>query len=324
MAYPEFGFETTAEEAGAAFAEEIKGKNVLITGTSQNGIGFEVARVLAKYAGLLIITGYSQERLKLSESAIKAETPSANIRILTLDLNSLAATRSAAAEVLAYPEPLHVLINNASAPLGPFATTADGFEAQIGVGHVGAFLFTKLITPKLLASSTSTYTPRVLFTASQAHAFGPGVNLETALKRPATGEGFIAPYAYFAIKSANVLFASELARRAKGKLLAFSYHPGLIVTNLGTKEPAVPVFKAMGLIEEDGSPTKKFPWKSIPQGAATTIVTAFDPRLVGESGAYLNDSKIQNELLAPHTSDPATAAKLWDLTEEALGEKYEF
>jgi NAD(P)-dependent dehydrogenase (short-subunit alcohol dehydrogenase family) len=106
---------------------------VLVTGTSPNGIGFETARVIAKHANLVIITGYNLERygiyfsitrapnprninaepavctrLKLSEDAIKREVPTANIRPLVLDLSSLAAVRTTAAEINAYPEVLHV------------------------------------------------------------------------------------------------------------------------------------------------------------------------------------------------------------------------
>jgi NAD(P)-dependent dehydrogenase (short-subunit alcohol dehydrogenase family) len=99
---------------------------VLITGTSIKGLGFETARAIAKHANLVIITGYNaeryaayfiaffisftQSRLKLSEDAIKKEIPSANIRPLVLDLSSMAAIRAAAAEVNAYPEPLHVCL----------------------------------------------------------------------------------------------------------------------------------------------------------------------------------------------------------------------
>jgi NAD(P)-dependent dehydrogenase (short-subunit alcohol dehydrogenase family) len=91
-------------------------------------MGFETARVLAKYANLLFLAGHNSERyalldgcgirphvhrLRLSEEAIKQETPSANVRTVTLDLSSIASVRAAAQEINAYPEPLHVR--------GPFA-----------------------------------------------------------------------------------------------------------------------------------------------------------------------------------------------------------
>ncbi|KAJ7022115.1 hypothetical protein C8F04DRAFT_1139050, partial [Mycena alexandri] len=140
---------TTAQEVATVLADQIEGKNVLITGTSINGIGFETARVLAKYANLVIITGYNSERLTLSKEAIEKEVPGANIRSLVLDLSSRVAVRKAATEVNAYPEPIHVLINNAAA------------ANQIATDHINLFLFTKLLTPKLFAALTSTYTARV-------------------------------------------------------------------------------------------------------------------------------------------------------------------
>ncbi|KAJ6603209.1 hypothetical protein DFH09DRAFT_1301031 [Mycena vulgaris] len=84
-----FSFTTTAEEVDTTFSNEIRGKNVVVTGTSINGIGFETARVIAKYANLVVITGYNAERLKLSDAGIKKEFPSANIHPLRVDLSSL-------------------------------------------------------------------------------------------------------------------------------------------------------------------------------------------------------------------------------------------
>ncbi|KAJ7432154.1 hypothetical protein FB451DRAFT_1420771 [Mycena latifolia] len=319
-ASPAFSFATTADEVATAFSEEIQGKNVLITGTSLNGIGFETARVIAKHANLVIITGYNAERLKLSEAAIKQDVPAANIRRLTLDLSSLAAVRTAAEEVNAYPEPLHnqVLIHNAAAAIGPFKLTADNLESQMGTDHVGPFLFTKLLTPKLLTSATASYTPRVVFVASIAHAFGKGVNFDT-LEHP-SAEGYSAADAYFQAKSANILTALELSRRSLGKLNAY-----IIFTNINQKEDAIPEMQALGILGPDGLPnTEKFEWKTIPQGAATTVAAAFDPRLNDKPGAYLDNSIVANEIVAPHSSDPANASRLWALTEKIIGETFTF
>ncbi|KAF7299478.1 Short-chain dehydrogenase/reductase family protein [Mycena indigotica] len=321
--YPTFTFETTAEEVADTFASEIKGKNVLITGTSLNGIGYEAARVVAKYANLIIITGYNDERLKLSETAIKKENPTANIRRLTLDLSSLAAVRKAAAEVNAYSEPIHVLIHNAAAGLGPFKTTVDKLELQLETDHVGPFLFTKLLKPRLLAASSTTYKPRVVFVSSGAHAWANGLDL-AAFKTPEAGK-YTPEGAYFQAKSANILTASELSRRSKGAILGYSLHPGVILTNINTAEDALPIMKAMKILDADGKPnTKDFQWKTIPQGAATTVTAAFDPRIIETPGAYLDDSKVATETVAAHSTDVANAEKLWAVTEEIIGEKFEF
>ncbi|KAJ7234371.1 hypothetical protein B0H12DRAFT_158288 [Mycena haematopus] len=321
---PNFTAETSAEEVTTAFAKEIKHKNVLITGTSLNGLGFETARVVAKYANLVIITGYNEERLKLSQEALQKEVPSANIRRLILDLSSLANVRKAAAEVNTYAEPIHVLINNAAAPMGAFKLTADGLENQIATDHVGPFLFTKLIVPKLLASAAPQYTPRVVMVGSNAHHYAPAINLATVFNVPDEAT-FDTTVAYGQAKSANILMTIELAKRAKGKLNVYVVHPGVIYTNLNQHPDAVPVLKKMGLLDENGEPSSvNFQWKTIPQGAAPAVVAAFDPRLNGKSGAYLVDCQIATETIAPHTSDPGRARTLWALTEDIIGEKFAF
>ncbi|KAJ7646441.1 hypothetical protein DFH06DRAFT_578684 [Mycena polygramma] len=324
MSFPKFSFSTTAEEVATAFAEEIKGKNVLVTGTSLTGIGFETARVIAKYAALVIITGYNLERLQLSEDAIKQNVPSANIRRLALDLSSFAAVREAAAEINAYSEPLHVLIHNAAAPTGPFKLTVDSLENQMATDHIGPFLLTKLIAPKILESSTPTYTPRVVFVSSTGHAWGPGVNF-TTIGHPDPAS-YVSIEAYFQAKSANVLTAIELSKRSKGRINAYSLNPGAIFTGMMQKEQSIDELKALGIINADGTPSteKVTNWKTIPQGAATTVVAAFDPRLDDVPGAYLDNCTEDNKSVAAHSSDPANAERLWTVTEEIIGERFTF
>ncbi|KAJ7084520.1 hypothetical protein B0H15DRAFT_848053 [Mycena belliarum] len=324
MSLPTFSFTTTAEEVADVLSAEIKGKNVLITGTSLNGIGFEAARVIGKHANLVVITGYSDERLKLSEDAIKKDSPSANIRRLTLDLSSFAAVRKAAAEVNAYLEPLHVLINNAASAGGPFKLTVDKLETQMETGHLGPFLFTKLLVPKLLAAGTESYVPRVVFVSSAAHAIGTGPNLVTVAHPDAASYTLFETYTQ--VKSANILTARELARRSDGRINAYSLHPGTIYTNIMQKEESIANLKGTGLLTLDGKPsTERIPdWKTIPQGAATTVAAAFDPRLNDKSGAYLDDSTEANHKLAPHIREPGSAEKLWAVSEEVIGEEFAF
>ncbi|KAJ7822910.1 NAD-P-binding protein [Mycena olivaceomarginata] len=323
MSLPTFTPTTTADEVATAFATQIQGRNVLVTGTSINGIGFETARVIAKHANLVVITGYNSERLRLTEEAIKKDVPSANIRPLILDLSSLAAVRKAAAEVNAYSEPLHVLIHNAAASGGPFALTVDGFETQLATAQIGPFLLTKLLAPKLLATGSASYTPRVVFVSSMAHAFGT-VDLSSVVAHPDRAK-FNSSGAYFQAKSANILFASELSKRSQGKINGYSLHPGVIFTNISEKEGNKGDLINMGILNPDGSPnTEKVTWKTIPQGAATTLAAAFDTRLDAKPGAYLSDAVEASEQISPHASDPETAAKLWTATEEAVGEKFAF
>ncbi|KAF7299507.1 Short-chain dehydrogenase/reductase family protein [Mycena indigotica] len=332
--YPAFTYESTASEVAAALAAEIHGKNVLITGTSMNGIGFEAARAMAKYANLVVITGHNEERLKLSETAIKQETPTTNIRCLSLDLSSLASVRIAAARVNAYPEPLHVLIHNAAAPLGPFKLTVDNLESQLATDHIAPFLLTKLLLPKLLAACSPEYRPRVVFVSSTAHAIATGLDWDrlASLAVPARERAgveekyFTSPQeAYYHAKSANILTAIEMSRRYEGKILGYSLHPGIILTNITQREDSVAAMQAMEIFGADGKPnTRDIPWKTIPQGAATTIAAAFDPRIVVTPGAYLVDSVVANDKVATHCLDLAAAERLWTMTETIIGDSEEF
>ncbi|KAK7002286.1 short-chain dehydrogenase/reductase family protein [Favolaschia claudopus] len=323
---PTFSFNTTADEVANVFADEIRGKTVLITGTSLKGIGFETARVIAKYAKLLIIAGYNEERLKLSEDAIKKETPTANIHRLTVDLSSLASVRKAAAEVNALPDPLHVLINNAAATRTglTFQLTADNIELQYATNHVGPWLFTNLLIPKLIASSSNT-TPRVIFLSSDTHYFGNGVDfalLETPTA-PKVKEEFDGFKTYWGTKCTPILTAIELTKRTGGRVAGFSLAPGLIFTG-ALEDPAVAEYlKAGGYLSPEGKPVEeKHPWKTLEQGAATTLTAAFDTRLNDKAGAFLSDCNIKDA--AAHSTDPATAEKLWAVTEKIVGEKFEF
>ncbi|KAJ7761179.1 hypothetical protein DFH07DRAFT_423986 [Mycena maculata] len=323
MSAPAFSFTTTADDVATVWADEIQGKNVLITGTSLNGLGFEAARVISKHANLVIITGYNVERLKLSEETIRKDVPGANIRRLILDLASLDGVRKAATEVNAYSEPLHVLIHNAAAAVGPFKLTVDNLESQMATAHFGPFLFTKLLAPKLLASATAAYTPRVVFVSSKVHAMGAGVNFDT-IAAPPDAEKYDDSDAYAQSKSANILTAIELSRRSKGRINAYSLHPGLIFTNINQTAEAVAKLQAMGIVGPDGLPNDKFHWKTIPQGAATIVAAAFDPRLSGQPGAYLEDSTVATQAVAPHSSDPANSERLWAVTEKIIGEEFAF
>lgn len=150
--------------------------------------------------------------------------PSANIRRLILDLSSLKAVRKAAAEVNSYREVIHVLINNAAAVIGPFKLTVDGLENQFATNHVGPFLFTSLIAPKILAAKTPSYTPRVVFVSSLVHAFGPGIDFSDIEKPDPTKHQITKAYAQ--AKTANILTGIELSKRSKGQINAYSLHPG--------------------------------------------------------------------------------------------------
>ncbi|KAJ6557062.1 hypothetical protein DFH09DRAFT_1084410 [Mycena vulgaris] len=284
MSSPIFTSETTAEEVVNAFSEKIQGENVLITGTSLKGIGYETARVIAKHANLVVITGYDLERLKLSEEALKKDVPSAYIRPLVLDLSFLTAVRN------------------------------------------------WFIPPDEVDTTQASFTPRVVFVSSIAHAVGPGIDLTTVgHPDPKKYNNF---EAYFQAKCGNISLQSSCPRDPREKSMrtvctlearytssgATTADPLLlgVFTNINQKEESeaglqaygwafiydydLRINRGSGLLGPDGLPnTEKLTWKTIPQGAATTMVATFDTRLEDKAGEYLIDCVEANTQSAPHS-----------------------
>ncbi len=167
-------------------------------------------------------------KAEAARTEIKASHPEADLEIVALDLSSLESVATAAAEVSSRSGPLDVLVNNAGVMAPPHRKTADGFELQFGTNHLGHFALTAGLLDKLLASDA----PRVVNVSSIAHRMGKmdfdDLNWERSYSRwPAYGRS----------KLANLLFTSELSRRAEAAgtdLIAASSHPGFAATNLQT------------------------------------------------------------------------------------------
>jgi NAD(P)-dependent dehydrogenase (short-subunit alcohol dehydrogenase family) len=312
----EFSRETTSEAAASFFADEIKGKTVLVTGASWEGLGAEAARVIVKNgAALVILAGRRQESLDETTQKIKAESPNANLRSLILDLSSLESVRQAAQEVNQYPETIDVLINNAAVMASPYSTTKDGFELQFGTNHLGHFLFTGLIFSRIMASKE----PRIVNVSSFGHHFCP-----ILYDDPGFSEGAVYDKwnAYGQAKTANILFSRELANRYGDKGLAsFSLHPGVIITPLAKHINVEDEFKSER-VDYYGNkvpmPADLTVFKTIQQGTSTHIVAAFDPSIKTQNGSYLQDARIDNDSVRDWAKDDQNASRLWELSEKLV------
>ncbi|CAK5267947.1 unnamed protein product [Mycena citricolor] len=287
---PIFTWDTTADKVADTFAEQIMGKNVLITGTSLNGIGFDTAKSIAKYANTVIVSGYDSQRLRQTVDALDGDLTSAIIRPLHLDLTSFVSVRRAAAEVAGCVDRLHVLIHNAAAAVTVRPNlTEDGFETQLQVGFLSPFLLTALLKPQLLAARTQSFTPRVVVVSSRGHfprsPDTPPVDLP-AVRNPDPVR-YRGLDAYRQVKAAGIIFAREMARRWGSSIHAFSVHPGgaqildvgcllayrsiaAIFTNMMLKEDSLAVLEGI-MLRPDGSPRLNIsvPWKDLQQGAST-------------------------------------------------------
>jgi NAD(P)-dependent dehydrogenase (short-subunit alcohol dehydrogenase family) len=236
---------------------------------------------------------------------------------VSLDLSSLASVRAAAAEITDRVDQVDVLLNNAGIMAVPKAVTVDGFESQLGTNHLGHYALTGLLLPALLATSR----PRVVSVASNAHKFGrlrlDDLNLQHA-RYSRWG-------AYGQSKLANLLFSSELQRRAVAAgtaLTAVAAHPGYSVTNL-TSGPATgsavlgPIIglgdRLLGQSDEMGA---------LPQLYAATMADVMADDYWGPDGfqAMRGHPTRVGRSKAAHDADAARG--LWDRSEELTGVTY--
>src|SRR5689334_4946633 len=126
---------------------DLNGKRAIVTGAN-SGIGFHTALHLAEHGAAVVIACRSPERGGVALDRLRAEVPKGEFTLAALDLADLSSVRSFAADQV--KDGLDLLINNAGVMAIPRATTADGFEMQIGTNHLGHFALTGLLLPALL------------------------------------------------------------------------------------------------------------------------------------------------------------------------------
>lgn len=205
------------------------GRTAVVTGAN-SGLGLATARELARAGARVVLACRNQEKGRRALDGIRDAVPGADVELLALDLADLATVR-AAAEALA-EGPLHLLVNNAGLMATPYARTADGFEMQMGVNHLGHFALTGLLLPTLLETPGS----RVVTVSSLMAYRG---RLRTLDHKRYSGVGIGRWAAYCDSKLANVTFALELDRRLRAaghEVVSASAHPGYASTELQTKD----------------------------------------------------------------------------------------
>ena len=205
---------------------DLSGRTAVVTG-GNSGLGLETARALAGAGAHVVIAARDAEKAADAEKGICESHPSASLEIVPLDLGSLASVRAAADRILADHERVDILVNNAGVMAVPESRTADGFEMQLGVNHLGHFALTAHLLPALLRADAA----RVVSVTSTAHHMGRAID-------PANPhlEGHYGAWkAYGQSKLANLHFAIGLQRRFEAAGLeaaSLAAHPGLSDTDL--------------------------------------------------------------------------------------------
>ena len=280
-------------------SSDLAGRTFLVTGAN-SGLGRATALALAARGGSIVLAARSEDRTRPALDAIRATTPAADVRFLPLDLADLAAVRRTAASFLDSGQPLDVLVNNAGIA-GTRALSADGFDLTYATNHIGPFLLTVLLIPRLREARQG----RIVNVSSVGHMKARAVDWTGLARRTVPVRSGFAAYAV--TKLMNVLHAKELSRRlADSRVTTYALHPGGVATNIWRSLPG-PVqwlLKRMLITEE--------------QGARTQVYCATASELSGETGRYYDN--LREVPCNPLAEDPALARELWERTEAAIAD----
>jgi len=288
---------------------DLTGKIVIITG-SNTGIGKETARTLALQGATVILACRDEAKTKVVVEELRADTKNQNIEFIQLDLNDLNSVRQFAKNFKSKYQNLHILINNAGIMMTPLReTTADGFEKQFGVNHLGHFLLTNLLMDVLIKSSPS----RIINLSSRAHRRGhiDFDNLQLT-------ESYGPMKSYSQSKLANILFTKELNKRLESKgVKAVSVHPGVVRTELTRYILGKWYHKvAYALL----TPLALYILKNSAQGAQTSLYCALCDFDELKGGEYYIDCKPAYSI--PESKNAEVAKKLWEVSENLVGQKF--
>jgi NAD(P)-dependent dehydrogenase (short-subunit alcohol dehydrogenase family) len=298
-----FGFGTTAAEVAAGV--DLTGRRALVTGAA-SGLGVETVRALAGAGAEVILAVRDVATGERTAKDVAETTGNEALRAVALDLSDPV---SVTAFVASWDGPLHVVVNNAGVMACPETRTPLGWELQFATNHLGHFALATGLHDALAADGAA----RIVAVSSSGHQASPVIFDDlNFLFRP-----YDPWLAYGQSKTANVLFAVEATRRwADDGITANAVMPGAVHTNLQ---------RHTGGVGSGRTPADQF--KSVQQGAATSVFAAVSPLLEGIGGRYFADCNEAETVdsrtgtlggVARYALDPANAQRLWTVSEELL------
>jgi NAD(P)-dependent dehydrogenase (short-subunit alcohol dehydrogenase family) len=315
----QFGWESTSEDVLAGV--NLRGKRVLVTGISA-GLGVETARALSAHGAHVVGAVRNLDKTRAATERIRAQfVGNGGLELVELDLASLASVRRCADALLAAGNAFDVVIANAGVLAYPKRTTEDGFEAQFGINYLGHFVLVNRIKSLMKRGS------RLVNLSSVGHRFYD-VDLDDLNFERSSYTDFAA---YGRSKTATILFTVEFDRRHRADgMRAAAVHPGGIQTELSRYVPPEVIKAMVDSVKPDASTnTPPFKWKTIPQGAATTLWSGLvaPPDLIG--GHYCEDCHVAEVFDGPgrrgvrsYALDPQRAQSLWARSEAMVGERF--
>jgi WW domain-containing oxidoreductase len=274
---------------------DLSDRTIIVTGAN-TGIGEATARTLAGAGARVVYACRQPATAQAAIAAARAQYPGCRAEFAELDLGSFASI-ARCAQALDCPR-IDALVCNAGLATTSWATTADGFERTVGVCHIGHFLLTRLLMPRLLAAAA----PRIVMVASTSHRSPASLDFE---RLPMTADRFNGLAAYGQAKLCNVLMAKSLQARygARG-ITACALHPGTLVsTDIGRNSLLLRAL--MQLV----SPFTK----NAVQGAATSVYAVVHEPASDIAGQYLQDCRVIPCSAA--ANDVTVAQRLWQASE---------
>ncbi len=321
-----FGATSTTEDVLSGV--NLQGKRILVTGVSA-GLGVETARSLAAHGAHVVGAARDVTKAEAATAQVRRDAAAhgGSFELVALDLASLKSVRACATELIAKGEPFDLVIANAGVMATPLGHTVDGFETQFGTNHLGHFVLINRIAPLMRGGS------RLINLASSGHRFA-NVDLQDPNFEHTPYEPFIG---YGRSKTANILFAVAFDQRHRARgVRAAAVHPGGIQTELGRHMGHEQLEAMVDQINKQEAAQGKgpFQWKTIPQGAATSVWAGVVAPADEIGGRYCENCHVGNvvadnvaispvsEGVRGYALDPATAQALWQKSEEMVGESF--
>jgi NAD(P)-dependent dehydrogenase (short-subunit alcohol dehydrogenase family) len=321
-----FGATSTTDDVLSGV--NLKGKRILVTGASA-GLGVETARSLAAHGAQVVGAARDLNKAKAATEPVRKDAAGngGSFELVELDLANLKSVRACADELLAKGEPFDVVIANAGVMATPFGHTADGFETQFGTNHLGHFVLVNRIASLIRDGG------RLINLSSSGHRYS-NVDLDDPNFEHTPYEPFVA---YGRSKTANILFAVAFDKRHRDRgIRAAAVHPGGIKTELGRYVESGRMEKVINEINQQLAAQGKgpFQWKSVPQGAATSVWAAVVAPADEIGARYCENCHVGmtvpddatitavSEGVRGYALDAKTAEALWKKSEEMVGESF--